>query len=200
MQSVPTSSPTLSRLPSELFHSIALEIPLNALCSTLLSLLLTSMHIHDKTKSLLYFRLVLRHEDAASAVFKTTQLKPAIGNTVREVYVLSERSITMLARGVDMRSFKFLGGLKDIINQGLLPNLISIGIYKQSRWNLDDIPMSHVECYSMSGSFWDELAFMAPRLRHVTVRMLADDFRSPWVDCAVVERIAIHKVSGVTCI
>ncbi|KAF5325157.1 hypothetical protein D9619_009933 [Psilocybe cf. subviscida] len=193
MQIVRTGSATLSRLPWELFHSIGLEIPLNILSSTLLWLSLTNKHIYDKTRSLLYFRLVLAHEDAAAAVFDTIQRTPSIGNIVREVYVLSERSIEMLARTVNMRSYKFLGGLKDIVSQGLLPNLTSIGIYKQSRWTFDGIPMSHVQDYSLSESFWGELASMAPRLRHVTVRMLADDFLSPWVDFTVVERIAVHK-------
>lgn len=185
----------LSQLPPEIFHSISLCIPLNAVAPTLFALSLVDRHINNKIGNLIFSRIVLRNEDVASAVFEKIHASHNIGRTVREIYVLSERSPAAMAEGMSVRRFKFLGGLKDTVSEGLLPNLITLGVFKHSRSVSDRIPKQHKRAYSLPVSFWEILSVKAPQLRTVVIRDLAGDFASPWVDGELIEKTALRQVS-----
>ncbi|KAF5325084.1 hypothetical protein D9619_009924 [Psilocybe cf. subviscida] len=187
-----TATSSLARLPPELFQLISLALPLSLLSPTLFSLCLTSREVYEKTQRLLYICIVLRHDDASSALFQKIQSFPEIGKIVKELYIHSEVSPAQ-RRKKDIKSAKFLGGLKDIVERCLLPNLVTIGIFNRSRWSAD------VDCASLTGDctlssvFWANLSSMAPKIRSVIIRNLANDFQLPWVDEEVIDKTVMRK-------
>lgn len=176
-------------LPSEIFHLISLAVPLNTVASTLLSLCLVNREINSKTQHLLFHCLVLRNDEAASMAFQIIENSPETGKTVKEVHIFSEQSPRMPVG--DAECLEYLGGLKNVVARGLFPNLVSIGIVNESRFLSDRVGE---ECY-LPPTFWAALGSMAPQLRFVTVRNLAGNMFSEWLDEDVIDKTAVRKVS-----
>ena len=173
-----------SVLPAELFAIIASFLPLSVCPSTLLSLALGNQELRRMVLPLLYERLVLKNKSDALAVFRKILDDPPRGIAVKELYVMSDLSLTT------KEEENAVSGIRRIIEQGLLPRLSVLGIYLTERWNAE----AQIRYGRLPTKFWKDLQSHCPRLRAIILRNVRDAQDHPLLNKTIIDGMSLFTV------
>ena len=177
-----------SVLPAELFAIIASFVPLSVCPSTLLSLALANQQLRRMALPLLYERLILKNEGDALSVFRKILDNPPSGLVIKELYVMSDFSLSTRKEGED--EFNVVSGIRKIVEQGLLPRLSALGIYLTQHWNTE----AQILYGRLPTKFWKDLQTQCPKLRTIVLRNVRDAQDYPVINRSIIDDMSLFTV------